>query len=79
MMLEKSKRKSGYSLRWALTIGGVILICVSAIHRTQLGNTAAYTTSPLVGIEIILMLTLLFPFSVVPGTLFGVYLEPMVR
>ncbi len=63
-----------FVLRWPLLICGGVLICAAAAHRLQLNLTEpqAYTSSPLVGVEMILMITLLILLVISP--LYAIFL-----
>lgn len=69
-------KQSSFVARWAPSICGLVMVCVSIAHRMQLdaSDPSAYISGTVLGIEIVVLLVLLFLlFLVAPVR--GIYLS----
>ena len=70
MMKDKIKTLTRFLGTWALSLCGGILVITATLHRLQL-NSSGYTSSPLIQVEMILIiLILLFLVAQLPLAIF---------
>jgi hypothetical protein len=65
-MIEKIRTIRSFLGMWALSLCGGVLVAVATAHRFQL-DSKGYTTSPLIGIEMTLMLIVILLFLAQPA------------
>lgn len=59
--MRKPAAPRSFTATWVHSVCGLLLVCTSIAHRMQLdtSNPAAYTSGPLLGFEIVLLVALL--------------------